>query len=454
MPLEERENMKLKSVIAGLALSCQLVYAQVGKIEEEVIIPKYDKKLIELIQSHPDLTVDHLDQHGFELYGPKGMKAWLNDMGVEYKEREQASGGFLKTIERASYPSFSKITKKLKSLAKKYPNIAKLDSVGKSVQGRDLWVLKISDNVEVDEVEPEFKYISSMHGDEITGRELLTFLAEDMLKAYGTDPKITELINNTEIYIMPSMNPDGSKRRRRANANGYDLNRNFPHWDAAVNSTNKRQPETVAVMNFQAQRQFSLSANFHGGAVCVNYPWDSTLDRHPLDSLIQDLSLRYSRENGPMYNSRSFENGITNGADWYVVKGGMQDWSYVFHNDLQITVELSQRKWPSYFYIPQYYKENKQSMLSYMSSIHQGAGFKVGDNRDGSVKVTNITNGQNVDLGKFGFKSGEFYKVLPEGLFRFEVFYDDQKTYDFELDVVKDRVLKDGNYMFINLGSA
>jgi hypothetical protein len=59
-------------------------------------------------------------------------------------------------------------------------SIAQMFSIGKSHQGRDLWVVKISDNVQVDEVEPEFKYISSMHGDEITGRELMVFLIEDL----------------------------------------------------------------------------------------------------------------------------------------------------------------------------------------------------------------------------------------------------------------------------------
>ena len=285
-----------------------------------------------------------------------------------------------------------------------------------------------------------------MHGDEITGRELLQFLIKDLLEGYGKDKRLTDLINNTELYIMPSMNPDGSKKRQRANANGFDLNRNFPHWNAEVNDLMGRQPETVAVMNYQASRQFALSANFHGGAVCVNYPWDSTKVRHPFDALLQDLSLRYAQENAPMYRSREFNRGITNGADWYVVRGGMQDWSYVFFNDLQVTVELSDRKWPRYSQIPGFYKDNKESMLVYAEAIHQGAGFKLSTKNNGTVKIKKIlNNGMKKDLGSYGFRSGEFFKVLDEGSYEFTVQYGSTvKT--FEKTVEANKIYTDGNY--------
>jgi hypothetical protein len=252
----------------------------------------------------------------------------------------------------------------------------KLFSIGKSEEGRELWVMKISDNVNRDEMEPEFKYISSMHGDEITGRELMHELIEDLAKNYNKDPQITSMIDNTEIYIMPSMNPDGSRARRRGNGNRIDLNRNFPELFVSKKKyLEDREPETIHLMKFQASRNFSFSANFHGGAVVVNYPWDSTYDRHPFDRLVKDISLEYARRNPEMKNSRSFPGGITNGADWYIVRGGMQDWSYFFHNDLQVTVELSQKKWPNYSKIKNYYKLNRDSLLYYMGAIHQGQVF-------------------------------------------------------------------------------
>lgn len=419
-------------------------FAGMGKIEEEVFIPSYDKKLVKLIETHPELTLDHMSENGFELFGPKGTKKWLDSMNISYLSTSHSHKKNHSVID-FGYPSFNEIETFLKKIAKDYPHIAKLESIGKSVDGKDLWVLKLSDNVGTDEKEPEFKYISSMHGDEITGRELMQFLIQDLVEGYGKDKRITDLINNTELYIMPSMNPDGSERKQRANANGYDLNRNFPNWNERVSSVKGRQPETIAVMDFQASRQFSLSANFHGGAVVVNYPWDSTRTRHPLDSLLQDLSIRYSYENAPMYRSREFKDGITNGADWYVVQGGMQDWSYVFHNDLQVTVELSNAKWPRYSQIPGFYKDNKESLLVYAEAIHQGAGFKFSTPVNGSVKIKRIVGNSEKDLGSFGFKGGEFYKVLPEGDYKFIVSQNGINS-TFETSVKKDIIFENGNY--------
>ena len=428
-------------LLLGLLVSSAL---HAAIVQEGVFVN--DVKFSKVASSMPELVVDHLTSRGFELYGPKGTKEWLDQVGVSYtlilnQEFNKSNKG------RDKYPTHEEITKFLTDLASKYPKIMKLESIGKSIEGRELWVVKISDNVSIDEVEPEFKYISSMHGDEITGRELTQFWIKDLVEGYGKDKSITELIDNTELYIMPSMNPDGSHKKRRGNAKWKDLNRNFPNWTKnEANSWEKREPETQAVMKFQAKRQFSLSANFHGGAVVVNYPWDSSYDRHPLDELVKELSLKYAGLNPEMRSSTEFMDGVTNGADWYKVYGGMQDWSYFWHNDLQVTIELSERKWPKYKDIPAFYRDNKESLFVFAKSIHQGAGFKLGQNSDGRVRVTNID--ENKSLGSFGFSRGEFYKVLEPGNYRFEVQVG-SKTMSFETKVSKEQVSSNGNYTYL-----
>lgn len=430
-----------KSLLAVSLLGLALNSFATVKIEEELFVVGQNPDVVKDLVLAGSVEIDHVSSEGFELYGSKGLSQYLNEKGILYFNMKSMNKSAF-----ANYPTHEQIYAKLKAAEAKNPSIMKVFSIGKSVKGRDLWVVKISDNVNTDEVEPEFKYISSMHGDEITGRELTTFLVEEIAAKYGTDAELTELVNNTEIYIMPSMNPDGSALKQRGNANGVDLNRNFPDFLREQNSTAGRATENVAVMKFQAEHKFSLSANFHGGTIVANYPWDATYDRHPLDAFIKELSLGYAELNPEMRSSTEFPGGITNGADWYVVRGGMQDWSCFWYNDLQITVELSHAKYPSYDTIPGFYASNRDSMVYYMKQVHRGAGIKFKrSNIAGTVAVKQVAPVAK-DLGSFSFNGSEFYKVMPEGEYSFTVTEKNGKKQVVRAFVERDSIVANGNY--------
>ncbi|MFP5385734.1 MAG: M14 family zinc carboxypeptidase [Bacteriovoracia bacterium] len=416
------------------------------KIQEELYIPGKNPEIVKELISSGSVVIDHVTSEGFELYGPFGVSKYLDEKNIIYLDKKEISEKAL-----ADYPTSAEIVAKLKAAAAKYPRIMKLISIGKSVKGKDLLFMKISDNVSVDEVEPEFKYISSMHGDEITGRELTVSLIEEIGEKYGRDSEITELVNNTEIYIMPSMNPDGSDLKQRGNANWSDLNRNFPDQTTDRESSPAgRQIETQAIMRFQASRKFALSANFHGGTIVANYPWDSKYDAHPLEDFVKELSIGYAERNPEMRSSTEFPGGITNGADWYVVRGGMQDWSYVWHNDLQITVELSHQKWPRYSEIPGFYKDNRDSLIYYMKEVHRGAGFRF--SRSGVAGTVEIrqTSPRSRDLGSYAFDGSEFYKVMPEGEYSLTIKEKNKSAKTINVRVEKDLVRSNGNYVSVN----
>lgn len=388
--------------------------------QEGAFVLDSDKSILKSLSVNRDLIFDHPTAMGFEVYGPKGLHQFLKNSGIQFIDLNEQS----LMIDAADYPSPEQIEAELKDLNKRFPQLTQLIEIGRSNDGRPLLVLKISDNAKVDETEPEFKYISSMHGDEITGRELMVRFAKEMLEAYGSDNEITNLIDNTEIYIMASMNPDGSARRQRGNAKWVDLNRDFPDFSTGDNKDDPagREVETQAVMNFQKTRQFALSSNFHGGAEVMNYAWDTIPDRHPFYDLLLEIALDYSHKAPYIKNNGEFPNGITNGYAWYEVNGGMQDWSYYWYNDLQFTVELSMHKWPNYNKIPYYYEQNKPALLSHIQYVHMGAGFKLDvGSINGDVKIYQVNNGVTKDLGAYKFRNSEFYKVLPPGEYTFEV---------------------------------
>ena len=103
-------------------------------------------------------------------------------------------------------------------LAKQYPDLAEVRSLGHSLEGRDLIVIHISKDVKKrDLLEPMFKYVANMHGDETVGRQLMVYLAEYLLHNYNSVPEVTRLVDTTDIYLMPSMNPDGFNRSKVSN---------------------------------------------------------------------------------------------------------------------------------------------------------------------------------------------------------------------------------------------
>lgn len=394
-------------------------FAKTNSTEEGAFVFDKDKSVLRSLAVNTDLTFDHPSSEGFEVYGPRGLYDFLKKSNISYSELHA-----VELSEAADYPSPEQIEAELRDLNKQYPQLTQLIEIGRSNDGRPLLVLKISDNAAVDETEPEFKYISSMHGDEITGREMMVDLASYLLKNYQTNPEIKKLVDSTEIFIMASMNPDGSYRRQRGNAHNVDLNRDFPDFSTSDNQdiATGREVETQSIMNFEKTRQFALSSNFHGGSEVMNYAWDTIPDDHPFKNMLVEIALDYTSHVPYIKQSNEFENGITNGYAWYEVNGGMQDWSYYWYNDLQFTVEVSSTKWPSYSKIPYYIEQNREALISQINLIHTGGGFVLEQSGiNGKVKITQVGASGNKILGNYNFRNSEFYKVLPQGEYSFEI---------------------------------
>lgn len=117
--------------------------------------------------------------------------------------------------EEPHYHSEDQLLDLFAHLAKRNPELARVHSLGASIEGRDLAVIEISRNVgRRDLLKPMFKYVANMHGDETVGREMIIYLAQYLLDNYGILPEITKLVDTTDIFLMPSMNPDGYNRSK------------------------------------------------------------------------------------------------------------------------------------------------------------------------------------------------------------------------------------------------
>lgn len=320
-----------------------------------------------------------------------------------------------------SYHNYEELTEFLNDINIQYPSITNLFSIGQSVQGRELWVLEISDNPGINEIEPEFKYVANMHGDETVGRELSLYLIEWLVQGYGVNDRATNLVDNTAIFIMPSMNPDGFESGSRYNANGVDLNRDFPdQFNDPNNSLEGRQPETRAMMQWTWDHNFVLSANMHTGALVVNYPFDGPntgiYSAAPDDDLFVQLARCYADAH-PNMESGGFNDGITNGSQWYAVYGGMQDWNYVWENDFEITLEQNEVKWPNSNELPGLWEEHQESMIVYIEQIHKGVRGIVRDlDSNNGLHATITIQEINHDIFTDS-ENGDYYRLLTPGTY-------------------------------------
>ncbi len=367
-----KSGMSFTIMMIGLVLSGGMAQAGLRYPTEVKVIDPSHAHLTELL-SQKELIIDHVNSLGYEVYGPEGLPEYLDCQLIPFVVTPHVKMA-------TDYPSAEQSLQTVKDLAAKYPKLITLTEIGQSVEGRPLMFARVTapDGVGTPlSNRPEFKYIANMHGDEIVGRELMVKLIEDLASHYGSDARITSLLNSTQVYILPSMNPDGATHQVRFNAHDVDLNRSFPDFTTSdnQNTTDGREPEIQAVMRFEAAHHFVLSANFHGGAEVVNYPWDAQSTLHPLNDLLVKISLDYAKRVPYIYSSTAFNQGITNGFAWYQVQGGMQDWSDHWHNDLQLTIELTQVKWPSFSTVADSYQANRDGLIALIEDLPKVKGL-------------------------------------------------------------------------------
>ena len=334
-------------------------------------------------------------------------------------------------MEWESYPSYTQYDSIMQSFPTLYPSLCTIDTIGTSINGRLILVLKISDNVSVDEDEPETFYTSSIHGDETAGFILMLRLADYILKNYDSSARIRNLVDNLEIWINPLANPDGTYRTGntitspvRFNAAGYDLNRNFP--DPETPNTVK-QKETLSMVEFLREHRFSLSANFHSGAEVVNYPWDSRWWLHADDEWFYDISRKYA-DTVHLYSPAGYmtfmDNGVTNGYEWYSINGGRQDFVTYELQGREVTIELHNKYVTPESQLNSIWQYNYRSFLGYLENALYGIHGYIRDKESGNpVPARIFIEGHDKDSSHIysDTLTGRFTRMLSPGEYDLQI---------------------------------
>ena len=316
---------------------------------------------------------------------------------------------------RYQYTTYNGMVSIFDSLANAAPSITKLDTIGYSVQNRMLLCLKVSDNAHIQEPEPEVRIVGTHHGNEWISTEIPLLLALYLVENYGTNPDVTYLVNNREIYIIPMVNPDGHEMQQRRNANNVDLNRDYGYmWDGWGSSPSPySQPETRAIFEFSQKHNFVLSLSFHSFGNIVNYIWNYSPIEPPDSLLIRQLSQMYASYNGYW---------VTEGYDWYETQGDLNDYSYGIDSDIDWTIELGNDYIPPPSQIQPIWLENRDAILSLILKAGQGiSGFVLDSITGDTLKYARINV---LEIGWPVYTdpvTGDFVKVLQPGTYSIRV---------------------------------
>jgi len=300
----------------------------------------------------------------------------------------------------SNYHDYAEMSAEIQQAANDHPGIVSRFSIGKSYENRDLWAVKISDNVNTDEDEPEVLFLGLHHAREHLTVEMTLYILHLLTDNYGTDAQITNLVNSREVYIIFNVNPDGGeydiatgsyrswRKNRQPNSGssyiGTDLNRNYGYkWGCCGGSSGSPSsetyrgasafsaPETQRVRDFvnsrvvNGKQQIKTSITFHTYSELILWPYGYTYTDVPSDMTQDDHDVFVA-----MGQAMAQTNGYTpqQASDLYITDGTTDDWAYGVHKIFMYTFEMYPTSSNPGFYppdevIPAQTSRNREAVL-------------------------------------------------------------------------------------------
>ncbi|GAA2640059.1 M14 family metallopeptidase [Streptomyces vastus] len=312
------------------------------------------------------VTVDEADEETVVVSGRASQAKKLSQLGYEISplgaapdRSSSADAGVLDFPSADSrYHNYAEMNTEISQRLSAYPNIMSRRVIGKSYQGRDIVAIKISDNVATDESEPEVLMTHHQHAREHLTVEMALYLLRELGAGYGSDQRITNMVNNREIWILPDLNPDGGeydiatgqyrswRKNRQPNSGssyvGTDMNRNWAYrWGCCGGSSGspssdtyrgpaaESAPEVKVVADFVRSRvvggtqQIKAGIDFHTYSELVLWPFGYT-NADTTTGMTADDRNAFATVGGKMAAS----NGYTaeQSSDLYITDGSIDDW--------------------------------------------------------------------------------------------------------------------------------
>lgn len=335
-----------------LLLTSPLARASSDGSEFKIISPS--RELMDQVAS--EFEVLRKVEDGFEVFisTPK-----INRFKSLVPQAKLIESNELKSFDLNSYRTYESVSAELKSLAVKYPTLAKLEVYGTTKSGHTLYALKVSDNVKINENEPELMITSATHGDELISVEVTMELLNELLSSYGKDPRLTKMIADHEIFFLPMVNAQGYSGRSRY-AGWTDPNRDYPFPEIA----NRQSVDCIdSLIKFFHAHDFRGSLDIHASGKMVMYPWaytkaaPETNDERNFDYLVKSMAELNN------YKAGQISKVI------YVAKGSSADYYYWKNKTTAIAVELTTTKVPAYSKVPEVVDEAREMIWRFIENF-------------------------------------------------------------------------------------
>jgi carboxypeptidase T len=270
------------------------------------------------------------------------------------------------------YHNHAEMTAEINQALADHPTLISKRVIGRSYQGREIWALKISDNVATDEAEPEVLFTAHQHAREHLTVEMALYLVSLFTDEYGTDTRIRDLVDSREIWLVPDMNPDGGeydiatgsyrswRKNRQPNSGssnvGTDLNRNWAYnWGCCGGSSGSASsatyrgsgPESAAEVRVVAdfvrtrvvggRQQITTHIDFHTYSQLILWPYGYTFN-----DLGPGLTQAERDTHARLGQMMAQTNGYTpeQSSDLYITDGTIGDWLWGVQRVYTYTFEM------------------------------------------------------------------------------------------------------------------
>lgn len=323
-----------------------------------------------------------------------------------------------------TYTAFLNI---LKQFETDYPKLCKTYEIGKSFNGKSIMTVKVSSDVSEHKMKPLFYGTGSMHGDETLGFMLCLQIIDFLMKNYGQDPKATRIVDSIELWITPLQNPDGVFNKPgdafgnqiRANAQGFDLNRNCP--DPRNGNPSTFATEMILFLDFEKKYNFVSSFDLHGGAEAIYTAW-YCWSRAPADKAWYDLVVKEFVDTVHKVSPSSYLKGFHGQgySAWGELHGTRCDYQPYFRHCRELCCELNQTKTLSESLLKAHWDYSKNSLLNFILQTLNGIRGVITDSVSGKgITAKVFVEKHDIDSSWVYSNEpyGDYYRLIAEGTY-------------------------------------